>query len=1506
MSLSAFSKVLFAASGVQLAFGLNELGQKCGAAQAGPPYGDCAPGFDCVDQAKYNQFGEVDYYLEYATCERPEGTCVEEQTWWSKPLQKDYLQGKRAVDIAQELREAGWKVNAVLEIDGVVNEQPDTRLAIFDADDDPRFTAPGLIAHGSFRVHMSRPFRRDIAKLKIVMEAAWSESLTQNYVDVAVNSPGRFRGEAIQIQGGQGANSIQTWIVSDIRKGDVLEIKEHISSISLHEISIVCEETPAPSLPPQPEGPKVEVEIFHGCEEGAESETMEFIWAPDACQLDQVHDPTEEIHQPDSIMFSCVKDGSLWVRQYHDTATCEGQPAAQFFIMHGREMQMGGEGEGQCLKFHLDEIIRNACELPELTQMPTVELTQNPTVQLTQTPTARPVGPPVKCHSTGDPHMRAFHYEYDNSQIVWRTRQQQWFDFQNRGEFSLWETQGLSVQARHGSRLDFLTTRVSTNNAFAIGGDWMCGETVEIYGYDGYFLRQGADEWTGKAQVFTSMSQWDNRVTCDSVEVHVDLANERVQFTFDQAIVKVELKFYGINIWIDVEGAAYLETDTGICPKSEGWNTELNCDSLFTFYQTGDCSTEPKPTLPPIDVNACDETLKAEAEKRCNACPDVVSPEECVAEVCALNDIAAAAVLLESCDIEDTPIRPRPDVKCQCTGDPHCTWFDGVRQDFQARGEFVFYQNKGVTVMTRQGYRPDVKHADHISTNHGVAIGGAWTCGKVYEFFYDRAMGHADPVRTPVPMLKIGSDEFYGLADIIAELTTGTGHCARIVNNGNVIEFILAEDAMRVRVQPEWWGINVFVDLDGRFNLSSDNGMCTRKEGSFTHVPCEDTIFTHWDGACETQPWNEIPPEVLVVPACDSALRLEALEVCDACPDIVTVDECLFETCTLGSIDAAHEMVKACLAVPVDPVPVPTPAPKPDVFCWSHNDPHFIFFDGLKAENMDHGHFSLYKTAKFEIQSRQGPNLMFDRSANVQQFQSTNNALVIAGELICGATLEVEALQATENQKSFISAKIIITKAGETHEFDYETMLTEKAKIGELTCSDVRVGNGYGGDGHIFRLNKDGYEFMFQARKHGINTKVTVPGDKYLSSDSGVCTKRGDYNRKLECSEILFTAFPAGNCEEEKNNDKDITPPTDVLENCDADLKSEARQICNQCPNVVSPAECVWETCLLGHIRFAEEQVAACDMDIPKDDTCGFAGKLKKKGRKISMKKFLKSKRSIAPTACKCREACLKSGGTEWMWKSKKGKCLCHVNTEIIIRYDSEHKNRKGLIVGSFNGSPAEIFDQASRTKAPKTSKPSKAPRTARPTKAPRNDRTERPTPEPTTAGQFTTEWVKIVGIKDVFTTLFPESAKDTMMVNADNPDAEIFMNIGEFDFDDARYLDNGKYTFKMVYGGVNFVDGADNEVVFKQSSKPTETTITGYEWVSGIVDTWEGTTSGLRGVARNTAGNVSKCLLDGDGEMISWWNCMAPTGTYYGQGLPAINRRVAKSAALYILDHRA
>merc|ERR1719461_2519740 len=100
--------------------------------------------------------------------------------------------------------------------------------------------------------------------------------------------------------------------------------------------------------------------------------------------------------------------------------------------------------------------------------------------------------------------------------------------------------------------------------------------------------------------------------------------------------------------------------------------------------------------------------------------------------------------------------------------------------------------------------------------------------------------------------------EFRGLTAILAELAVDARHsCAQIVNRGNVIEFVLNNDAARVRVQQEWWGINVWVDVSGPFNSPRDTGICSR---------------------------NDFSPVTVTTPAgCPQALIEEATNVCDVC-----------------------------------------------------------------------------------------------------------------------------------------------------------------------------------------------------------------------------------------------------------------------------------------------------------------------------------------------------------------------------------------------------------------------------------------------------------------------------------------------------------------------------------------------------------------------------------------------------------------------------------------------
>lgn len=222
--------------------------------------------------------------------------------------------------------------------------------------------------------------------------------------------------------------------------------------------------------------------------------------------------------------------------------------------------------------------------------------------------------------------------------------------------------------------------------------------------------------------------------------------------------------------------------------------------------------------------------------------------------------------------------------------------------------------------------------------------------------------------------------------------------------------------------------------------------------------------------------------------------------------------------------------------------------------------------------------------------------------------------------------------------------------------------------------------------GPIFELEKDGFNYRWFVRPHGINIWLTVEGAKYLSSDSGMCTKRGDYNAALSCDDIIFENFPQGhNCEKEKEND--LVIPGFERPECDAQLLKEATAVCNKCPDVVAPQGCVTETCILGAIEFAEEQVRACGIKPLPKNTCGRVGRIRKKGSK----KFAMAKHE---TACECREACKVAGGLEWQFKAKKNKCGCYKGAQRVSYKKGDITDRKKRIVGALTGSQASVTEE--------------------------------------------------------------------------------------------------------------------------------------------------------------------------------------------------------------------
>merc|ERR1719499_998796 len=91
------------------------------------------------------------------------------------------------------------------------------------------------------------------------------------------------------------------------------------------------------------------------------------------------------------------------------------------------------------------------------------------------------------------------------------------------------------------------------------------------------------------------------------------------------------------------------------------------------------------------------------------------------------------------------------------------------------------------------------------------------------------------------------------------------------------------------------------------------------------------------------------------------------------------------------------------------------------------------------------------------------------------------------------------------------------------------------------------------------------YQMRWQIQAWGINIWIDVKGENYLDSDSGICTKRAGWTDPLECSDILFTEFPEGDCAQEKTNDEHIEPVAIDQVQCDPALKAEAEKRCLRC-----------------------------------------------------------------------------------------------------------------------------------------------------------------------------------------------------------------------------------------------------------------------------------------------------------------------------------------------------
>jgi len=154
----------------------------------------------------------------------------------------------------------------------------------------------------------------------------------------------------------------------------------------------------------------------------------------------------------------------------------------------------------------------------------------------------------------------------------------------------------------------------------------------------------------------------------------------------------------------------------------------------------------------------------------------------------------------------------------------------------------------------------------------------------------------------------------------------------------------------------------------------------------------------------------------------------------------------------------------------------------------------------------------------------------------------------------------------------------------------------------------------------------------------------------------------------------------------------------------------------------------------------------------------------------------------------------------------------------------------------------------------------------------------------------------------------FPASARTTFNVNEGDPSASSFMNIGSWEHVHSDLRVNGKYHFRLVYGGVTeqhsegndgpTLNGGEQVMEWTQTSWLTATAVTGYEPI----------TAGLAGSPTDgcvfhglAASSTSATVIDGSPNHGNWFHSVGST-SQWGSGIPAFKGGAAQTMSLYVI----
>ena len=138
---------------------------------------------------------------------------------------------------------------------------------------------------------------------------------------------------------------------------------------------------------------------------------------------------------------------------------------------------------------------------------------------------------------------------------------------------------------------------------------------------------------------------------------------------------------------------------------------------------------------------------------------------------------------------------------------------------------------------------------------------------------------------------------------------------------------------------------------------------------------------------------------------------------------------------------------------------------------------------------------------------------------------------------------------------------------------------------------------------------------------------------------------------------------------------------------------------------------------------------------------------------------------------------------------------------------------------------------------------------------------------------------------------LFDASARTTFQMNANDPDADAYMDLSN---EDQSVMVNGKYRFKLTYDSTITVE-------WWQSSWLTSSTIQGFQCISPADCGPSSQLEISRFVGLGATGDLDlESVLDGNGATLGWWNSVGVITTHHG-GMPGWNKQIQSTMALYV-----